>query len=154
MTFKLNRIETFFISLAIVALAVFSLRIKYLLSGQVTTGEVINIDRYHTRRGGSYTKPIIQFNAKGYEVTFEGESNMSLRIGDKVKVIYQESDLTDALIYNFVGFWLRLIYYHLFISFVFVTPFVFSFLEKNDTLIITFGPGLKIKVTKNTGQIA
>jgi len=139
MKLKLTRKHLFLISLVVVFLSILMFRIDYLIEGKTTTGEVIKIKTWATgsrRFGGTYSAPVVTFNSDQYTITFQGETNMSATIGEKVNVIYQPNNSEKVLIYSFIGFWLTPILWHIIPYILLIGPAIFSFVKKNDQIII------------------
>lgn len=129
----------FLISLGVVALSVFLFRVNYLIGGKVTTGEVIDLKLWtsgSSRYPGTYSAPIIRFNTDSCVITFQGETNASASVGEKVTVIYQPNDSEKNLVFSFFGFWFTPILWHTFPYVVFIIPAIFSFIKKDDQIII------------------
>lgn len=151
MIIKLTRIQVFCTSLAIMLLGLLIYKLSFIIGSETTTGEVVGIKSWSTRGryGGTYTAPIVKFDTKAYEITFQGETNMDIQYGDKVNVIYKTDDPTDAFIYSFVGFWLvSLIYCSIFYLLLIATA-IFSYLKKDESLQINISKKMKIHKTKN-----
>lgn len=126
-------------------------KLSFIIGSETTTGEVVGIKSWSTRGRypGTYTAPVVKFNAEAYEVTFQGETNMGIQYGAKVNVIYKTDHPTDAFIYSFVGFWLvSLMYCSIFYLLLIVTA-IFSYLKKDESLEINISKKMKVHKTKN-----
>lgn len=122
-------------------------RFEYILSSSTTSGRVIEINKWTTRGkyGGTYSAPIIKFSTDKYIITFQGVANMKAYLGEKVTVLYDDSNPIKASVYNFVGFWLTPLIFFL-IPIMVITAFVFSFFKRN--VIYSLELGKKIRFNK------
>ncbi len=120
-------------------------RVDYMIGSETTTGNVIRIKKWYSR--GSYSAPVINFKTELYNVTFQGETNMDVEVGDKVKVIYKTEYPSDAEVFSFVGFWLAPLLYCL-VPLMVLAAAVFTFLEKNTSYNIYVGRGMKFSKSK------
>ena len=126
-------------------------KFSFIIGSETTTGEVVGIKSWSTRGRypGTYTAPVVKFNSKAYEVTFQGETNMGVQYGAKVTVIYKTDDPTDAFIYSFVGFWLVSLMYCCIFYFLLIATAIFSYIKKDESLEINISKKMKIHKTKN-----
>jgi len=138
MIIKLTRIQVFYTSLAMMLLGLLIYKLIFIIGSVTTTGEVVKIKSWSTggRYPGTYRAPIVKFNTDKYEVTFQGETNMDIKYGDKVTVIYKTDEPTDAFIYSFVGFWLISLMYCSIFYLLLIATAIFSYLKKGESLLI------------------
>jgi len=141
---KLNRKNIFIIGLVTIALFLFINRLDYIFNSNISSGQVIDIKTWFTRGkyGGSYSVPIIVFYTDTLKITFQGVTNMDLKIGESVDVIYKTSKPTDAKVYSFIGFWFLPVFYCI-IPFMLLNAIVFSFLSVRDRITIDFNTFFK-----------
>lgn len=141
MQIKLNRKQLFLISLGLVTLSILLFRIDYLIGGKFTSGEVIDIKIWtsgSSRYPGTYSAPIVRFNTDSAVITFQGETNVSASVGEKVSVIYQPNDSEKNLVFSFFGFWFTPILWHIIPYILLIGPAIFSFVKKDDQILIAF----------------
>lgn len=151
MIINLTRMQVFYVSLSMMLLGLLIYKLTFIIGSETTTGEVIKVKSWSTRGRypGTYTAPVVKFNTDQYEVTFQGETNMDIKYGDKVDVIYKTDEPTDAFIYSFVGFWLVALMYCSIFYFLLIATAIFSYLKKGESLEININKKMKIHKTKN-----
>lgn len=151
MIIKLTRIQVFYTSLGIMLLGLLIYKLSFIIGSETTTGEVVGIKSWSTRGRypGSYSAPIVKFNTETNEMTFQGETNMDIKYGDKVTVIYKTDEPTDAFIFSFVGFWLISLMYCSIFYLLLIGSAIFSYLKKDESLEINISKKMKLHKTKN-----
>lgn len=151
MTIKLTRMQVFYISLAMMLLGLLIYKLSFIIGSETTTGEVVGIKSWSTRGRypGSYSAPVVKFNAQKHDITFQGETNMDIQYGEKVTVIYKTDDPTDAFIYSFVGFWLVSLMYCSIFYLLLIATAIFSYLKKDESLRINISRKMMIHKTKD-----
>lgn len=146
----LNKNQAFLLVTGISLFLVLVCKSYFLIRSNFTNGEVTE-KHYHYSRGrygGKSVYPVVKFISGDYEVSFEAGENLNYKIGDKVTVVYTRSDITNARIFSFSGFWLPGLLYGL-VPFIFLTGIVFSFMDDNDTIEIRFDKSFSIRKTTN-----
>lgn len=151
MVIKLTRIQVFYTSLGIMLLGLLIYKLSFIIGSETTTGEVVGVKSWSTRGRypGTYTAPIVKFSTETHEVTFQGETNMDIKYGDKATVIYKTDEPTDAFIFSFVGFWLISLMYCSIFYLLLIATAIFSYLKKDESLEINISKKMKIHKTKN-----
>lgn len=149
---KLNRIHILFIGLGIIVLYLFLNRFDFIWGSSTTTGKVIGFEKWVARTGRiSFRAPIIQFSTDNEQLTFQGETDMDIKLGETVEVIYKPSNPTNAEVYTFAGFWLSPIIYCL-IPLIILIAAAFSFLKPSDTITINFSKGKKLQFDRHRNK--
>jgi hypothetical protein len=139
MTLSLNRKHLVLLSLDIIIIILFLYRMNYIIGGSKTNGDVVDFVSWSSggyRSKGSYSAPIIQFTVNNIPYKFQGETNLDLQVGDTTPVIYEDSNPNNASVYSFFGFWFIPIFYCTIVYIVLILPLIFSFINKNEELIL------------------
>lgn len=132
---RLNRITLFLLGLVVIMICYFARQLTFIASAEITEGTVINVTNSDSisLENTALSYPMVEFNANGNIQLFRAESNMNVTKGDKVKVIYQANEPSDAYIYSFTGFWLRNILWFI-IPLVLWAAFSLSYLNRDEGL--------------------
>ena len=156
MTLRLSRNQLFLAGTGIILFFIVLNRLVYISGSAITTGKVIGIQYGNSRsnyvyssnryREGSYSFPVIQFNADSLRITFSGEHNVDLAAGETVSVIYKKKDPSQAKVYSFSGFWMAPLLYGL-LPLLILAAVVFSFLEPKDHIQLIAGGKIKFGKT-------
>lgn len=145
MAIKLNRNKLFLIGLGIIFVFLLLNRIDYIFGSATTVGKVIYVKNW-TYRSSRFTAPMVQFQTETQEITFQGETNMNLKNGETVDVIYKTNNPTNAEVYSFVGFWLSPLLYCI-LPLIFLVAIIFSFLTDSDVFVVNIGKPFTIRKT-------
>jgi hypothetical protein len=152
MTFQLNRNRIFFTGFGVILLFLLINRLDHMIGTRITTGQVIGERKWHSysyREGTTnYTAPLVRFSDGTSLFTFEGITNMEVKGGEKLSVIYKIDDPQQAGIYTFTGFWLSPLIYCL-IPLLLLGAAVFSFLTASEYVIIASGKKPRILKTEH-----
>jgi hypothetical protein len=141
---RLGKTGLFLAGFAVIVLCYFIRQLTFVVISERTTGEVISVSN-ETRRSGnrhsyrttSLTYPIVRFYIEGEQVIFKGESNLEYVNGDKVDVLYEKDDPSEAKIYTFFGFWFGKAVWFGVVALVWLA-FSTSYLDKGEYLTLNF----------------
>lgn len=154
MTIKLNRNKVFLIGLCIIFVFLLLNRIDYIFGSSTTVGRVISVKEWETHNysvnrfsNGQYFAPVVLFSIDSTEITFQATTNMDLKSGETVDVIYKTIDPANAEVYSFVGFWLSPLLYCT-IPLILLIATTFSFLTRTDVFVVNIGK--RFTITKTT----
>lgn len=78
-------------------------------TGQITSGELVQMEESNSDEGGPVYSPVIEFNVNGQTYTFEGDTASSppqYKVGQEVRVRYDPSNPNTAQIDKFTERWL------------------------------------------------
>lgn len=155
MTYTASRQKIFLTGLVITVFIVLSNRLWHIAVDGFAVGEVTETVTWVTKgsvmNSAHSSAPIVKFSTGMYEIRFQGPTNMHVQTGDHVTVIYDKNDPTEAGIYSFTGFWMIFLFYSILPVVVFSAA-TYSFLTKNDLLVIVLDKDFSIRKTKKPLQ--
>lgn len=132
-----NRFNTFLFFFGIVLISMLGSKLLIIIYGERAQGEIIGFNSYSYSRGGSYYKPVIQFETTDKIIEFETTSNTSYSTNDKVTVLYFEDDLKSAVVYSFFGIWWPSLIY-LIIPLIILVSLFAGLMSKDEIIYINF----------------
>jgi len=113
---------TLFIFTGLLVLCIFEYRqIDYFFNGEITAGKVVGFSNVYVpgslnshSRGISQVIPIIEYQDKDSTYRFEGTSNTNILFDQPVKIIFENTEHNEAMVYDFWGFWYKPMIYAFF----------------------------------------
>ena len=140
MKIKLTRINLFISGLIIVLMFLVINRINNITKSEIIDGIVIGhkIWENETFPEDTESAPIVSYYVEDENYVFTAQRNLEYEAGEVIKVIYKKKHPEKANIYSFSGFWLTPFLY-CFIPITLMSALIFSFISKNDLIILSLG---------------
>jgi hypothetical protein len=140
MIIKLTRLGVFEIGIFLTIMFILVNRLSFIKQSEITKGVVTEI-YVSSSSGGRYSNgktlhPRVKFETDSFVIEFKAVSNMDVKVGDSVNVIYLKKDPIIAEVFSFIGFLYMPILYGFLFNLLIITPPIFSLMTKNTILIL------------------